>query len=274
MRLPPDIHKVLTGLAAIVFIVGIFFSFSQIKDSDFKIVSAQAFCLLFLSVPLMLHLSVRRFQTVTEIYAERYPYFQAAQTVVYGALANILPVPGAFIVRVASIANRVGMKKAIYSNVLAYIVWISVSAFFSALLCLSALWGAMFLLFIFLCYLLLFFFIKRTLGHTRTMPALFGLQFLLTLSNIVRIFLISYCLGSIVGLDTASLIQLSGVIVSGTGLVPAGLGLAEVAAATLTSMAGDLAAVGFAIVAVNRMLTWIGLLAAVCFIKRPKPPAQ
>ncbi|MFT6599715.1 MAG: hypothetical protein ACJATD_000558 [Alloalcanivorax sp.] len=274
MRLAPGLHRILTGLAVIIFLGGIFYSFGQIEGSDFNIISVQAFCLLFLSVPLMLHLSVRRFQVVTEIYTERYPYYRAAQTVVYGALANILPIPGAFIVRVASIANRVGMKKALYCNVLAYLVWISVSALFAVLLYLSVLWVAFSLFFIFICYLFLFFFINRTLGHTRTLPALFGFQALLTASNIVRIFLISYCLGSVIGLDTASLIQLSGVVVSGTGLVPAGLGLAEAAAATLTSMTGDLAAVGFAVVAVNRILTWIGLLAAVCFIRRPKVAAE
>ncbi len=270
MRLSPRTHRTLTGLAAILFLGGIVYSFFQIRDSDFNFFSLQAFFLVFMSVPLMLHLSVRRFQIITEIYTERYPYYQAAQVVIYGALANILPIPGAFIVRVASIANRVGMRKAVYCNVLAYLVWISVSALFAAFFYFPTLWVACLSVFMFAGYLFLSFFIKTTFGNMRVLFPLFALQALLTASNIARVFLISYCLGSVIGLDTASLIQLSGVVVSGTGLVPAGLGLAEAAAATLTSMAGDLAAVGFAIVAVNRILTWIGLLAAVCFIKRPQ----
>jgi len=270
MRLSPGLQRILTSLAGAFFIAGIIYSFYQIRGSGFKVFSEQAFALLFLSVPLMLHLSIRRFQIVTEVYAHRYPYYEAAQTVIYGALANVLPIPGAFIVRVASLANHVGMKKAIYCNFLAYLIWISVSAFFVVGFYFPAIWVAAFSVFIFFAHLLFAVFLHKTSGRIRTLPGLFALQSVLTASNIVRIFLISYCLNGVVGLDTASLIQLSGVVVSGTGLVPAGIGLAEAAGAALTSLAGDLAALGFAVVAVNRMLTWAGLLIAVFFVRSPK----
>lgn len=271
MRLPPRVHRILTISAAVFFSCGIIYSFWRLKDFNFRLFSPQAFGLVVLSVPVMLHLSIRRFQVVTAIYATRYAYREAAAIVVYGALANILPIPGAFMVRVASMANHVGMKKAVASNVLAYLVWILVSFLFVVFLHCTLLFSTFFSILVFILLLIVCLFLTRTGGQSRVMPGLFFVQFLLTITNIIRIFLISYCFNSVLGLDIVALIQLSGVVVSGIGVIPSGLGLAEGLAAMISAMAGELAAVGFALVATNRVLTWLGLLGAVFFIKKQRP---
>lgn len=266
VRFSKRTHSWLTSFALLFFFCGIFWSLYEIREFQVRIFSLQSAALI-LSVPLMLHLSVRRFQAVSDIYEAKYSYISAARIVVYGGVANVLPVPGAFMVRVASLANQIGMRKAIFANLVAYIGWVFVSVFFVCLAQTRIEWYFSGIALLASSFLLVVLFVFKTGGRGGAVFEQYKIQLFLTLSNVLRLFLISYCLGASMSVELVTLVQLSGVIVSGLGVVPSGIGIAESAGAAIAVALGELAQVGFAVVAINRILTWAGLLAVVIWLK-------
>ena len=261
IKVPKQIQRVGLLVGFLVFVTGSFFSLRELDGLTAEL-RWQIFAPLLLTIPLATHLAIRRFETLSSAVDVRTGYATAASIVVWGAVANLLPVPGAFMVRLAYLADKVGLRRSGLLNIASLFTWFLAASLVACVLCFPSYPGlalALLLLALLLAGSLVIF---LRLSAARPMAALrlLLIQLTLTTLNVLRMVLIALFLQVWLPLPAASLMALTGVAASAVGVFPAGMGLTESLAA-LVSWALELQlALGFAVAAINRVCGWLGLL--------------
>ena len=227
-----------------------------------------------LLVPLSMLLAILRFTALAKSIGVSTDFRVATGVVVWGGLANILPVPGALMVRLGFLGARVGLRRSAAANVMSVAVWITTTAAVALVLSQGIAEPPL------ACALLTTALIgsavvwvtaERSAADPRQVAVLLALQSVQTALNIARSVLIATAIGLHLPISVAALMSVAGAVSASTGVLPAGLGLSELLAGGVMTYMGLSGAAGIAIAAVNRLLDWAGLL---LFLPTAENPAR
>ncbi len=188
-------------------------------------------------VPVTLLLMTIRFMVSCRAIGSQITLRSSWKVVILGSAANILPIPGGIMVRVAAMSRGgASLGKSIGINLDLTVCWLGVAALYSAVA--AAAVGNSPLGMVFLCIgagsvgLSMWLLIRRT-GRGAMSVTLAGIQTIATLVDIVRVWLCFQALGLTEHLVKVMGLSISSVAGSIVTVIPAGLGVREWVAALL-----------------------------------------
>jgi uncharacterized membrane protein YbhN (UPF0104 family) len=219
-----------------------------------------------LGVPLTLALNAAEYQVAAAVAAYKVPFAAALRIGFLATAANMLPIPGAILVRAHAIRKLggsygrialstgivglcfVGMTCVLASGVLIASEEIALG---------SVLAGAgLFLVALAFAFLRL----ERTsLESLRLLAAAAARATAAMIVKAGRLYLVLLAFGYEAGPTQALTLTVAAVIATTLGFFPGGLGAAEALAAALSPLVGLSAAVGFVVSAVDRLISMVGL---------------
>lgn len=186
---------------------------------------------------------------------------------IYGTVANILPLPGGFAVKLKAMTEGgVTVRRAAGSQLLAGLIWLGLSALAlsialpDARLPVLALAAALGLV-------ALGLHLSARFAH-RPAVILIGVETLFLVSSALRFYLILVGLGLSATLSQTIGLAASGPLASAIGLVPGALGLFEGITAGISVLVGLSAGAGFLAAAFLRVLTYVALLPWIPWVGR------
>jgi len=274
-------QRLLLAVAAVVFFVGGWLAFRSLDISFDELRWVPLIIAAVIGVPLTLVANTFEYLLSGRMLHHRMPFMPALRLTTISTAANLLPIPGAFLVRVQglrSLGSRYG--KALASTAVIGLVWIGVSCLLaSVLLAVSGRWVAAIVLGAAGIPMLAgaWAWLKRAVPVPDERRRLAGLavavELFAVVTNAGRIVLILIGLGVDASLGQALVLAVSSSLAAAAGILPGGFGLREVIAAVLAPLVGLPASAGFAATAVNRVMGIVVLApvtAALAFAK-PKP---
>jgi hypothetical protein len=225
---------------------------------------APALAQVFLAIPLTIVLNSTEFWLSVRLLDSQVSGRQAVEVSTLGSAANLLPIPGAFLVRVAQLrAGGVGIRRATSVNLLVALAWIAIAfayagawmgvlaqpglaAGFGLIAVLSAVGAGLFV-------------------HSLGLKPRYFCWILLNKAAIValesiRILLCFHVLGLSVSYAQSAVMVVGSVVGSAVSIVPAGLGIRELVSAGLAPVIGIEASAGFLSAAVSRVLEVVVLV--------------
>jgi hypothetical protein len=258
----PRVQRVLLAVATITFIGGGWLAFASLDVSLADVRWAPLLVAALIGVPLTLLTSTFEYTTSARMLGHRAPLVPAIRLTVVSTAANLLPLPGAFLVRVhglRSMGSRYG--KALGSTAVVGIVWIGVSAVLAgALLAPAGSWiAAGILLAVGIPLLgLAYAWLRRSVLDVAERRRVAGLlvlvEVLAVLTNAGRLVLILIGLDVDASLNQTLVLAVSSSLAAAAGILPGGFGLRELIAAALAPLVGLPAAAGFVSPAINRVM--------------------
>lgn len=182
----------------------------------------------------------------------------ALEITIIGSAANMMPLPGGTLVRVAALkASGAGYRASTAATLLIAMAWIAVSFLFAS----GGLWfvGGHWLAGVFfavgLATLLLSFGLGIRLSRTVRVPLQVMLvKLALVITDASRIYFCLWALGVEATFPQAAAFCVAGVVGSAASIVPAGLGVREAVSAALAPVVQLPAAAGFLGATLNRLL--------------------
>lgn len=254
--------KIIPFFAFMLFFIGVAVSALDIYKSNISLQWSFFVVIAFFAGPLSLHLSVRRFENVSLLYGQGISYLESLKVVVYGGLANMLPLPGALIMRIGFLRQKVGFKRSLYANGIAIIIWIASACvclvgavFFDPMASLDSL-AIMLIVISVVLYCTALFWGWVSGCAMQALSYLLYVQVLLSFINVVRLWFICAALGHIVSPVFPAAVSLGGIVALGAGVAPGGIGVSESIAAIVAHFLDQDLTLGFAMAALNRFLTW------------------
>lgn len=217
-------------------------------------------------VPLTLALNAAEYQVAAAIASYRVSFLSALRVGVLATAANLLPMPGAVLVRAHAIRQLGGTyrKIALSTGVVGICFLGTTCALTSVIFFVSGKPGLGGLLAAAGLVLLAIAFGALVAGRTIVQALALVLSAALRATGAIavkagRIYLVLLAFGYEAGLKQALTLTLAAVIVTVLGFLPAGLGGAEALAAAVSPLVGLSSAVGFAVSAVDRLISLLGL---------------
>lgn len=264
-----EIQRLTLYLALIFFIGGIYWSLRRNPELLSNVSVYHIFLVFTAGVPITVLLNALRIKLAARLLKQSMPYHRACEITILSMAANLLPLPGGVLVRIAAFKNTdTNYKQSIIVNLVLALLWTSVVIVFAG--------GAMLLMrasiitgFIFVCGILLttccLILLYRLYGNAPISITLLLLQFGMTGTDAVRLWL---CMGAIsVASNYLQMAVLTTASVMGSvvSIVPAGLGIREWVAAFLSPIVGIAPEAGFMATSLNRIigLVSISILAAI-----------
>jgi hypothetical protein len=270
LNVPVWVRSLGTWVGLLILAVGLFLSGRELLAMKARLEWFPLMAAFLLGV-VAVFLAAVRFQIIVKALDNEIRFRDSVSVVVWGGLANILPLPGAFMVRVGFLARLVGVKRATVANLVGLAVWFFAAANVALILrdgselvgLVMGLWTISVLSFLVAWVLAVF---AGMSGIYTTL--LFGFQLVMTGINVGRLVIIAWSVGFDLPGFVAALFALSGVAAASTGVFPSGLGVGETLASGIALYMGISAALGFAVSAINRFVGWVGLAAFIPFIRR------
>lgn len=270
----PVVRRVALIVAAVFLIGGLALAIADKPDAllsiDYKLV---LLCLV-LAGPLSIFASALEFGATARLAGVRISASEVLQVTIIGSAANLLPIPGAMMVRIASIkAAGASLEKAASATTFSAALWPAtgcIAAGFAAMALGYPIAGAMVAAaglaglvgFVGLAFM-------RFRSHAM-LATLVGIKALQIAVEVGRLSLCLAALGGASDLLTSTILNMSNVIGSIVTIVPAGLGVREGVGVALAPILSLSASLTFLAVAINRIL---GLLtiAPVAILLAAKP---
>jgi hypothetical protein len=229
-------------LASALFFAGCIWSVAARPDLFASLRLAPALAQVFLAIPLTIVLNSTEFWLSVRLLDSQVSGRQAVEVSTLGSAANLLPIPGAFLVRVAQLrAGGVGIRRATSVNLLVALAWIAIAfayagAWMGVLAQPGLAAGSRYF-----CWILL------------NKAAIVALES-------IRILLCFHVLGLSVSYAQSAVMVVGSVVGSAVSIVPAGLGIRELVSAGLAPVIGIEASAGFLSAAVSRVLEVVVLV--------------
>jgi hypothetical protein len=281
----PRVQSALLAVAAVVFIVGGWYAFRSL-DVEFDDVRWLPLVLAaVVGVPLTLLANTLEYVVSARMLHHRVALLPAIQLTTMSTAANLLPVPGAFLVRVQGL-RALGSRydKAAASTAVIGLVWIGVSASLAAIFLAvydSWLAAAAFAVVAVSLLLAAYAWLTRTLtapGERRRIAAVaVAVELFAVGVDAGRLVLILVGLGVDASFGQAMVLAVAGSLAAAAGILPGGFGLRELIAALLAPLVGLAASAAFAATALNRILGMVVLApitAALALRPRPAPAVE
>lgn len=255
-------QRVLLGIATSVFIVGGLWAVWSLNIGLGDIRWGPIVLSAVLGVPLTAVANTWEYSLSGRILEHRIKFGDAWRVTMVSTAANLLPIPGAVMVRVQAL-RQIGSAYggAASSTAIVGLAWIAVSALLAAGWLLAA--GELGLSSIFavagvatgaLGYALLHRAVRPSGRRAALLSALIGIEIFGVSANALRLILLFYGLGIDATFSQAFVLSVSSSLSSAAGILPGGFGLREVIAALLAPVVGLPPSAGFVIVALNRVV--------------------
>ncbi len=260
------VKRIAFALAALVFAAGLIASFIATPDLFSNISWTPFLVVMFVAVPISIILSALEMILTGRLLRQGFSFTQAIKISILGGAANMLPLPGGTVVRVAALREKgAPVADGLRATVIAGAIWLGVAFVFSGLWMLgfSVVTGS---LMSFLGAITLatgFIFGLRAYSNPDVLSQIALVKLSATVLEAVQIMLCLQALGIVADFAVAATLSVSGVVGSAVSIVPAGLGVREIVSASLASVIGLTAAYGFLAATLNRIasLTILGALA-------------
>jgi uncharacterized membrane protein YbhN (UPF0104 family) len=281
----PRVQRALLAAAAVVFIVGGWYAFSSLDVAFDDVRWLPLVLAAVVGVPLSLLANTLEYVVSARMLHHRVALLPAVQLTTMSTAANLLPIPGAFLVRVQGL-RALGSRydKAAASTAVIGLVWIGVSASLAAFFLAvydSWLAAAVFAVLAVSLLLAAYTWLTRTLtalGERRRIAAAATAVELFAVGvDAGRLVLILVGLGVDASLGQAMVLAVASSLAAAAGILPGGFGLREVIAALLAPLVGLAASAAFAATALNRVLGLIvmaPITAALALRPRSAPSVQ
>ena len=256
--IPERWHPVLLALAAGIFLVGSVFAY-RVLALDWQTINVSLLLVVLLvGTPATIAINAAELRVIATIGGATLSWLTALRTVVLATAANMLPVPGAAVVRThALVGHGVALASAVRIILGAALAWVGVAAFvagvaavrFSPLFAVILLAGGSVGMLVSIVVL-----------HTniRLYAHLMVVELATTLLHAVRLWLVLLALTVTVGLREPLVLAAAAPLAATAGVFPSGLGLSEALAAGMAATIGLTAAAGFAATALMRVLGLFG----------------
>jgi len=254
----PAVRRVIIWIAVLALLAGLVLAIRSQPDLLTDLSWPPIIAILLLAIPLVIGLNVVEYSLSGRMLGRRIGPLDSLEIVVVGAAANMLPIPGSTLVRMAALkAAGAGFGQGAMAVGLVFLVWLAVSAIYSGLwiLLAGALWIGLVCVAAGLVMLALV-----VGGATRlergqpTISWVVLVRIALVFVEGGRFYLTFLAFGIDASFAQSSAFVVTGVLGSALSVVPAGLGLRETIAAALGPVVGIAAATGFLAAALNRVL--------------------
>lgn len=251
-------RRVVLIIAVLALIGGIYFSFRSQPDLFHEARLGPIVLLALFAVPATIYFNALEFVLSARLIGHKIGLKSAAETSVIGGVANMLPLPGGVVVRVAALKAE-GASVARSTSVMAFVafIWAAVSFGYAGAWLVIGGATAFGLSFIALgcmgvvgCFALSMHLLD---DHIIT-AQLFACKAGLVLVDAFRLYLCLLALNVAAEFGQASVLTVSGFVGSSFSIVPAGLGIREGVSALLGPLVGLTAAAAFLASAANRII--------------------
>ncbi len=273
-------QRALLAVAAVVFVVGGWYAFRSLDVAFDDVRWLPIVLAAVVGVPLSLLGNTLEYVVSARMLHHRVALLPAVQLTTMSTAANLLPIQGAFLVRVQGL-RALGSRydQAAASTAVIGLVWIGVSASLAAIFLAvydSWLAAAVFAVVAVSLLLAAYTWLKRTLtglGERRRIAALAVAVELFAVSvDAGRLVLILVGLGVDASLGQAMVLAVSSSLAAAAGILPGGFGLRELIAALLAPLVGLAASAAFAATALNRVLGLVVMAPiTAALVLRPRP---
>lgn len=252
------VRKAAMGLATLFLFVGLAYSYSLHPQVLQNLQWQPIVFLAAIGVPLTLGLNAVEFRVLARLNRVQMPMVKALEVTVIGSAANMLPLPGSTIVRVAALkAAGSPLTRGTSSTVLGGVIWIAVAFSYAGVWMLGIETGFVAPAFIAIGVLVLIGSIlwwHKLDGSFRLFAWMFITKFLLVFIDSARVYLCFASLGIHASFAQVSGLAVAGVLGSAVSIVPAGLGIREGVSAAISPIVGLGAALGFMASFINRLV--------------------
>jgi hypothetical protein len=280
----PRAQRAVLAVAAIGFVVGGWFALKSLDVSFEDVRWPPLVVAAVIGVPLTLLANTFEYLLSGRMLHHRIAFVPALRLTTVSTAANLLPIPGAFLVRIQGL-RALGSKtgKAMASTMVIALVWIGLSCLLAgALLAVSASWVAAIALLAVGVPMLAgaYMWLRRAVpmrsDRRRIAVLVFAVELFAVLVNASRLVLILIGLRVDASLGQALVLAVSSSLAAAAGIFPGGLGLRELIAALLAPLVGLPASAGFAATAINRVMGILVLapITAVIALKSPRSPTS
>ena len=245
-------------VAVLALIAGIYFSFRSQPNLFREARLGPIVVLAMVAVPATIYFNALEFVLSARLIGHRIGLKSAAETSIIGGVANMLPLPGGVLVRVAALKAE-GASVAKSTSVMAFVafIWAAVSFGYAGAWLVIGGATAFGLLFIALgctgvvgCFALS----MHVLDDHIITAQLFACKAGLVLVDAFRLYLGLLAINIAAEFGQASVLTVSGFVGSSFSIVPAGLGIREGVSALLGPLVGLTAAAAFLASAANRIV--------------------
>lgn len=253
-------ERLLLMVAIALFVGGFVLAYINLPESIREPVWALLVAVALIGVPLTVATNAAEYALSANMLGYRVPVESALKVSIVAAAANLLPIPGAVLVRTEAI-RRLGAKtkRALATSALVGVAWLAVTAVLTGALLL--LYGRVPLGAIAVCIGLVLsgaaFYLLTRIDVSRPLAVGAKLVVVETASvmvKAVRLYVILRALHHQVGLDQAMALTSAGVVATASGFFPGGLGATEVLSAAVSPLVSLPAAVGLLASAIDRMI--------------------
>jgi len=259
----PTVQRIGFALAALLFIGGAYYSWQDIGLDLTKASCGYLWLLGLAAVPLMVALNVLEFVFAARLVGVKVAWLAGFRISVLSSAANLLPLPAGPMMRAVAIADGGGTAK---SGAVAVLfpagIWLGVgfglSAFAMVLLG-PILWAVLLGGIGFLLLAGCMYVVRRAPMDNGAMYWLFGIKLLAALVDILAIYWALQFIGDPASPVQAMSLAASAPLGAAVSVVPAGLGVREMAAAALGLLVGLTAAQAFLAPAILRLVYLLGL---------------
>lgn len=264
----PRVERVLTIVALVTFAGAAAYAFANFPETDEPFRWSFIVLAGVVAVPATLVVNSVEFQLSGRLVDQRIPLPEALRVTVLSSAANMLPIPGAVVVRTRALRQLgSGFRGALSALAAIGLTWVGTAGLLSGtLLAFNDRWalGGSFLVGSLMVTGLAFALLVNHAGRTgaaRWMPRILVVELASTGLAGVRMLLVLRGIGVDAGWAQAFAFALVAIVASASGLFPGGLGLREVLSGALSPLIGLAATVGLAVSAVERIILFVALAA-------------
>jgi uncharacterized membrane protein YbhN (UPF0104 family) len=255
----------LLALAVIVFAGGTYLAIKSLPPIEQPVRWWLLLVVGFLCVPLVTILNALEFRLIARLAHHHPPILEIMQVTVLGSAANLLPIPGAVMVRLANLRQAgVRVAKGLNLTAIVGLAWLGTAGVLGGLFQITAEPGFAALAMstgTALLVVSLTMLARALEPGTRLAAALelLVIEASFILAQAFRLFLIAAALRLDVSYSQAVTLVIATVAAAAIGFLPSGLGAREAIAAVLSPIIGLPASVGLLVTAVDRVLSLLVL---------------
>jgi uncharacterized membrane protein YbhN (UPF0104 family) len=257
-------HRVALLVAALFFAGGLAWSVRAFPASLTELRLVPMLGVVLLGVPLTILLNAAEFIATADYTRRRSTWAGAVEVTIIATAANMLPLPGGTIARVAALRSLgASVRDGVRINLLAAVIWAAIALMYSGAWMLASghkHYGLAFGSVGAVSFLPTLAYIARTAGSWNLALKFVFIRSSMLILDSVHLLLCLWALGVSASFAQAASLALSGVAGSAVSIVPAGLGVREAVAGALASAVGLSLSAGFLAAALNRMLGLITVL--------------
>ncbi len=260
-------------VSLLIFIGGIILSIQYnpglIKDVNWVFI----FIILLVGVPITVSINAIRYILTGNLIKRKIPIISALNITVFSTVANMLPLPGGVLVRIAGLKTvDISYQKGISATILVFIVWVAMTCLYAA----SALYLITFEVTIIeiTVYVvgivllgLSIYLLKKMRAQIWLILLILGTELFAAATDAFRLWLCFLALSEQVDFLNSSVLTISAVVGSAISIVPAGLGLREATTALIAPIVNISASAGFVVTALNRLIGFIGIIPLVILLQ-------